>query len=60
MKKISEIMIIKQNNNINGIDSYLLYRDYNNEILKLNVFFNTGKVDEILLKNGIKQSNSSL
>lgn len=58
MKKLSET--IKQIEDIDGIDSYLLYRDYNNEILKLNVFFNTGKVDEILLKNGIKQSNSSL
>ena len=36
MKKLSKIMIIKRNENINEIDSYFLYKDYNNGTLQLN------------------------
>lgn len=36
MKKLSKIMVIKRNENIDGIDSYFLYKDYNNGTLQLN------------------------
>lgn len=57
MKKLSEI--IKQIEDIDGIDSYFLYRDYDNGMLQLNVSFKNEKVDDILLKSDIKQSDSS-
>ena len=57
MKKLSET--IKQIEDIDGIDSYFLYRDYDSGMLQLNVSFKNEKVDDILLKSNIKQSDSS-
>ena len=36
LRELSKIMIIKRNENINEIDSYFLYKDYNNGTLQLN------------------------
>ena len=36
MEKLSKIMVIKRNENINEIDSYFLYKDYNKGTLQLN------------------------